>query len=261
MSGAMRPSSVAATGPASTRPAPVRASSGMRSGSARGADDAVAQVTPRREQRRRRDRARDAAVEPRVEHADELRVALGEVRVGDAAAAREQVERERHRLHGRVLLHAREVRRRCRRPPAGSARRRAGARARSPPARARGRAGGAGTPATSAIASSMASFVPEPIEKCAVWAASPSSTTLPRCQLCVAHEQEARPQRAVASCSRWPCSSSANSASQDAQRLGLVHRVEAQPAPRVARGTRRSTCSCARRTGRRGPGRARPRSP
>ena len=28
----------------------------------------------------------------------------------------------------------------------------------------------------------MASLVPEPIEKCAVWAASPSSTTLPSCQ-------------------------------------------------------------------------------
>ena len=29
------------------------------------------------------------------------------------------------------------------------------------------------------MASSMASFVPEPIEKCAVWAASPISTTFP----------------------------------------------------------------------------------
>ena len=98
MSGEMRPSSVTATGPASTRPAPVRASSGMRSRLGGGANDAVAQVPPRREQRRRRDRARRAAVEPRVEHADELRVALREVRVGDAPAAREQVERELHRV-------------------------------------------------------------------------------------------------------------------------------------------------------------------
>ena len=75
-----------------------------------GADDAVAQPLPRREQRRRSDGARAAAVEPRVEHAHELRVALREVRVRHPPAARQQVERERHRLHVRVALHAREVR-------------------------------------------------------------------------------------------------------------------------------------------------------
>ena len=32
------------------------------------------------------------------------------------------------------------------------------------------------------MASSIASFVPEPIEKCAVCAASPISTTFPACQ-------------------------------------------------------------------------------
>ncbi len=44
--------------------------------------------------------------------------------------------------------------------------------------------------AASASASSMASLVPEPMEKCAVWAASPSSTTFPSCQL--AHRNVAK---------------------------------------------------------------------
>ena len=59
----------------------------------------------------------------------------------------------------------------------------------------------------------MASFVPEPIEKCAVWAASPSSTTLPRCQLALRTSRKlVHNERLVIS--RWPRSSSANSASQ-----------------------------------------------
>ena len=59
----------------------------------------------------------------------------------------------------------------------------------------------------------MASFVPEPIEKCAVWAASPSSTTLPRCQLSLRTSRKlVHSERLLMS--RWPCSSSANSASQ-----------------------------------------------
>ena len=51
-----------------------------------------------------------APAEPGVERAREVRVADGEARVRDAAAAREQVERELHRLEVRVRRHATEVR-------------------------------------------------------------------------------------------------------------------------------------------------------
>ena len=67
--------------------------------------------------------------------------------------------------------------------------------------------------AASAMESSMASFVPDPMEKCAVWAASPTSTVFPWCH---------RPQETVGKDrqrdrlvrSRCPRSSSAKRASQ-----------------------------------------------
>ena len=51
--------------------------------------------------------------------------------------------------------------------------------------------------AASASASSIASLVPEPIEKCAVCAASPSSTTLPCRQVSLRTVCEADPARVV----------------------------------------------------------------
>ena len=66
----------------------------------------------------------------------------------------------------------------------------------------------------SAIASSIASLVPEPMEKCAVALASPSSTTLPavqRSHLMVGKLRQI--ERLVMS--RWPCSSSANTPSRN----------------------------------------------
>jgi hypothetical protein len=85
----------------------------------------------------------------------------------------------------------------------------------------------------SAMASSMASLVPEPMEKCAVCAASPSSTRLRWCQ---------RSQRTVGKLrhtdlfvsSLWPCSSGAKSRSQKATVSSSVA---------VSRPARRHTCS------------------
>ncbi len=74
----------------------------------------------------------------------------------------------------------------------------------------------------SAIASSIASLVPEPIEKCAVWAASPSSTTLPKCQRSQVTVGKRRQIERLAS-SGWPESQGANSRSQ-------VATVSASPA-------------------------------
>jgi hypothetical protein len=66
-----------------------------------------------------------------------------------------------------------------------------------------------------ATASSMASFVPDPIVKCAVWAASPIEHRRSRC-----HDSQRTVTKLVHSDrfdrSRWPRSSSANSASQNA---------------------------------------------
>ena len=80
------------------------------------------------------------------------------------------------------------------------------------------------------MASSIASLVPDPIEKCAVCAASPSSTTLPRCQ---------RPQRTVGNCrqterlasSRCPARWGSNSSFAERHRLGLGGAVEAGASP------------------------------
>ena len=221
-----------------------------------GANDAVAQVAPRSEQGRRRDCARDAAVEPRVEHADELRVALCEVRVRDAAAAREQVERERHRLHVRVLLHAREV--------GGAV---AGGLLEAlddglalelvvDQRALAGRAGGAGSACDErdrVLHRELRARADREVRGVGGVAEQHDVAAVPAL---VAYEQEARPQRAVA---HEPVALQLLGEQRLAgpQRLGLVHRVEAQPRATCARGTRRSTCSCARRTGRRGPGRAR----
>jgi hypothetical protein len=78
----------------------------------------------------------------------------------------------------------------------------------------------------SAIASSIASLVPEPTEKCAVCAASPSSTTLPSCQRRQRTVGKARQIERLAS-SRWPPSSSAKSRSQNA----TVSASEARSSP------------------------------
>ena len=81
----------------------------------------------------------------------------------------------------------------------------------------------------------MASFVPDPIEKCAVWAASPSSTTLPRCQLSLRTSRKlVHSERLVMR--RWPFSSSENSASHARSDSASSICVEAQRAPRVLRG-------------------------
>ena len=131
--------------------------------------------------------ARDAALlggaagEPVVDGGHQRRVAQRQVLVGDAQAAGQQAEGELQRLEVAVALGLLEPLEaglgralECSRPPAGAR-----------PRRRRGRprpSGAAASASCRAMASSMASLVPEPIEKCAVWAASPSSTTLPWCQ-------------------------------------------------------------------------------
>jgi hypothetical protein len=62
----------------------------------------------------------------------------------------------------------------------------------------------------SAIASSIASFVPEPIEKCAVWAASPTSTMFSWCQHSFRTVGNARQTERLMS-SSWPSRWSAKS--------------------------------------------------
>ncbi len=64
----------------------------------------------------------------------------------------------------------------------------------------------------SAMASSIASFVPDPIQKCAVCAESPSSTTFPACH--AAHFSVAKPIHfELFGSSRQPCNTSAKSRS------------------------------------------------
>ena len=113
---------------------------------------------------------------------DEPGIAHAQVVVGDAPAARQQVEGELRAAPGRRSA-------RCPRTTRGSPARRAacsprpaGARPRRRRARVRTSPSRRGSAHASAIASSIASFVPEPIEKCAVCAASPSSTTFSWCQ-------------------------------------------------------------------------------
>ena len=115
----------------------------------------------------------------RVDLGDELRRAQREIVVGDRLGARHQAEREARRVHVPEAPHVlepdqRHVGRMLRlldlEPALGLEMRQRRA---SRPARRR-----AGTPRSSAIASSIASLVPEPIEKCAVALASPISTML-----------------------------------------------------------------------------------
>src|SRR5947199_3716983 len=68
----------------------------------------------------------------------------------------------------------------------------------------------------SAIASSMASLVPDPMEKCAVCAASPISTVFPWCQLVLRTKGKLSQIDRLES-SRWPARSSAKSRSQNAR--------------------------------------------
>jgi hypothetical protein len=111
----------------------------------------------------------------RLVRRDERRVALPQLLEVDPLAARHRLERERHRLEVDVAIHLLE--------PSQAV---AGGllvllHARAPravrTAAARPVRLGASNACASAIASSSASFVPDPIEKCAVCNASPSRTT------------------------------------------------------------------------------------
>ena len=90
------------------------------------------------------------------------------------------------------------------------------------------------TPAR-AIASSMASFVPDPILKCAVWAASPISTMLPwyHCsqstRLNLSQADDPRRWWAFET-SGWPSRRSANNVRR-ARSTERVHRLDARRAP------------------------------
>ncbi len=75
----------------------------------------------------------------------------------------------------------------------------------------------------------MASLVPEPMEKWAVWAASPSRTTLPWCQVRLL--TVVKPiQRERLPTSGWPSSSAANSSSH--QRMLAASSAWSSPARR-----------------------------
>ena len=87
----------------------------------------------------------------------------------------------------------------------------------------------------SAIASSIASLVPEPMEKCAVALASPTSTTLSITQVALRMVGKLRHSDRLA-ISRWPASSSAKMPSIGLQHLGFVHAAEAEVLPRVGAG-------------------------
>ncbi len=169
-------------------------------------DDPVLQLQPAQPERlehrrshlrhRRHPAARLVPGEPTVHCGYELRVAQPQVVVGDPAAAGQEVERELHRL----LVHGtgRGSRTTPGWParPAGWTAPPAAAPPRTPPAHS-STVDCSCRQAASASASSIASLVPEPMEKCAVCAASPSSTTLPCRQLLAAHRGEADPPGVV----------------------------------------------------------------
>ena len=185
-----------------------------------GSSETVTRRLPRR-------LAREPAVHPR----HEFRVADLEVVVGDAQRAGEQVEGELDRRQVHVALgvlepleaHLRGALQALHRRDAARPRRRRGRPGRSPWPRARG---------TSTIASSIASFVPEPTEKCAVCAESPTSTTFSWCQRSLRTVPKLRQMERFC-CSRCPASSSANSSSQNAIVSCSVGAVEARRAPRL----------------------------
>ena len=196
--------------------------------------------------------------EPVVDARDERRVAQLQVLVRDAQAARQQRERELERLE--VACSAR-----CPRTTGGSpAPRAAGSRppGAAPPRRPRAPSGTSRrarrSAAASAIASSIASLVPEPTEKCAVCAASPTSTTLPWCQRALRMVGNAR-QIERFETSRWPASSSANSRSQNA--IVSASSARSSPAARQvsSRGLDDERRAVRARTGRRAPATARAR--
>ena len=76
----------------------------------------------------------------------------------------------------------------------------------------------------------MASLVPEPMEKCAVWAASPSSTTFPSCQLSQRRVAKLS-QRELLASSAWSPSTPPNSSADPLDR-GLVRLAGRQVAGR-----------------------------
>ena len=173
-------------------------------------------------------------MEPRVEHANELRVALREVGVGDATAAREQVEGERHRVHVRVVPHAREV---------GGAlaggllealddrlalelvvHERALEVARVAQERLRER--------DRVLHRQLGARPDREMRGVGGVAQQHDVAAVPAL---VAHEQEARPQRAVGH-EAVALQLLGEQRLARAQRLGLVHLIEAQRAPRVLRG-------------------------
>ena len=164
---------------------------------------------------RREHRRAAGAAERRVDLLDEPGVAQLQLAVGDAPAAREQVEREQHRRLLRRSARSPRTTRGCPGRRAGCSRRSGGGRPRRPRARRARSPGCSRSAQASPIASSSASLVPEPIEKCAVCAASPSSTTFSWCQAALRTVTKLI-QREWLPIRRWPSSASANSSSQNA---------------------------------------------
>ncbi len=130
--------------------------------------------------------------------AHQARVPPRQVVPGDALAAREQVEGELQRRLVQVARGVLEPLQAGLRPRAGCGPRPAAARARSP--RQRGHVAGRAVraPGPGRWRPPCASLVPEPIEKCAVCAASPISTSLPWGQRSLRTVGKRAPDRAVA---------------------------------------------------------------
>ena len=181
--------------------------------------------------------------EPRVDPRDELGVAHPQVVVGDPPAAGHDVERELQRLLVDVLARGSRTTPGWPAPRAGWTARPAGARPRTPRARP-SRSGSSCRQAASASASSIASLVPEPIEKCAVCAASPSSTTLPWRQRSLRTVVKLIHRELLASTS-CPSSTSANSSRDplDRRLVGLARRERPVGERRRSR-PRSHTSSC-----------------
>ena len=149
-------------------------------------DDAILELelaeTERHEHRRPRRRgsglppALRLVGEPAVDLVHEAVVAQAQVVVRDPAAAREQVEDELDLVLVDVLRQVLEPLRACK--AARWVLATSGLRAASYAASAAGTPSSRRSAVTSSVASSTASFVAEPIEKCAVCAASPSSAML-----------------------------------------------------------------------------------
>ena len=129
---------------------------------------------------------------------DELRRAQRQIVVGDRLRARHQPEGEARRVHVPEALDVLEPDERHVGGMLGLLDLLAPRRSRSAPARScTSRPPVKRNASYSAMASSIASLVPEPIEKCAVALASPISTMLSAVQLLAADGREIPPQRAV----------------------------------------------------------------